>query len=113
MASNFLVTLESAAEALAAGSNVSREMLAPLVRETVENWARDGAAALTGPIARGDEETVRRQRDAVVERAPALVALFDALTEVTRATAAAGTQRGGSDAPAAGPRSLRAEELAA
>ncbi len=113
IASNFLVTLESAAEALAGTAGVSREMLAPLVRETVENWARDGAAALTGPIARGDEETVRRQRDAIVERVPRLVALFDALAEATRATAAPGTRRGDSDTPPAGPRSRPAEELAA
>ena len=113
IASNFLVTLQSAAEALAATTGVSREMLAPLVRETVENWARDGAAALTGPIARGDEETVRRQHDAVAERAPHLVALFDALTHATRATAAQRTQRAGADGPTAVSPSPPAAELAA
>ena len=57
-------------------------MLVPLVRATVENWAALGPErALTGPIARGDEETVARQRDAVAERAPELLALFDALAE--------------------------------
>jgi predicted short-subunit dehydrogenase-like oxidoreductase (DUF2520 family) len=54
------------------------------VRATVENWARDGAAALTGPVARGDEATVARQRAAVAERTPELLNLFDALTEQTR-----------------------------
>ena len=54
------------------------------MRATVENWARDGADALTGPIARGDEETVTRQREAVAERTPELLGLFDALAESTR-----------------------------
>src|SRR5690349_24604480 len=82
IASNFLVTLEGAAERLAATAGVDRALLAPLVRAAVENWAARGAAgALTGPIARGDEATVARQRAAVAERAPDLVPLFDALTE--------------------------------
>jgi predicted short-subunit dehydrogenase-like oxidoreductase (DUF2520 family) len=86
IASNFLVTLEGAAERLAGTAGVDRALLAPLVRAAVENWARLGAAdALTGPIARGDEETVARQRAAVAERAPDLVPLFDALADATRA----------------------------
>ena len=81
VASNFLVTLEVAAERLLGHD---RELLVPLVRATVENWAALGDGALTGPIARGDEETVERQRDAVEERAPDLLPLFDALVEATR-----------------------------
>ncbi|HEX6390215.1 MAG TPA: DUF2520 domain-containing protein, partial [Solirubrobacteraceae bacterium] len=62
IASNFLVTLETAAERLLQTTGADREILVPLVRAAVENWARLGAAdALTGPIARGDEETVARQ----------------------------------------------------
>ena len=86
IASNFLVTLEAAAERLAATAGVPREALAPLVRATVENWADLGAGeALTGPIARGDDETVARQRAAVEERTPDLLPLFDALVDATRA----------------------------
>jgi predicted short-subunit dehydrogenase-like oxidoreductase (DUF2520 family) len=89
IASNFLVTLEGAAERLAATAGVERALLVPLVRAAVENWAARGAeAALTGPIARGDEATVARQRAAVAERAPDLLAVFDALTDATRAVAA-------------------------
>lgn len=85
VASNFLVTLEAAAERLAATTGAGRDLLAPLVRATVENWATQGpTGALTGPIARGDEATVRRQRDAVAARAPDLVPLFDALADATR-----------------------------
>jgi predicted short-subunit dehydrogenase-like oxidoreductase (DUF2520 family) len=88
IASNFLTTIEGAAERLAATAGVDRELLAPLVRAAVENWAARGAEhALTGPIARGDEETVARQREAVEDRAPDLLPLFDALVDATRALA--------------------------
>ena len=89
IASNYLVTLEAAAERLAAGAGAPRELLVPLVRATVENWAAHGPErALTGPIARGDEDTVARQREAVAERAPELLDLFDALAGATRDLAA-------------------------
>jgi predicted short-subunit dehydrogenase-like oxidoreductase (DUF2520 family) len=90
VASNFLVTLEGAAERLAASVGVERALLAPLVRAAVENWAARGAEeALTGPIARGDDETVARQRAAVAERTPDLLPLFDAMVDATRAAVAA------------------------
>lgn len=90
VASNFLVALEAAAEELLATTGAPREILAPLVRATVDNWAALGAeAALTGPIARGDEETVIRQRHAVAMRTPELLDLFDALAAQTRRLAAA------------------------
>jgi predicted short-subunit dehydrogenase-like oxidoreductase (DUF2520 family) len=85
IASNFLVTLGWAAERL---GGIDRAALAPLVQATVDNWIAQGPhAALTGPIARGDDQTVARQRAAVAERAPDLTALFDALTDATRALA--------------------------
>jgi predicted short-subunit dehydrogenase-like oxidoreductase (DUF2520 family) len=88
VASNLLVTLEAAAERLAASAGVDRALLVPLVRATVENWAAHGPeAALTGPVARGDKETVARQRQAVADRAPDVVEAFDVLVEATRALA--------------------------
>ena len=92
IASNFLVTLEAAAEEVAGAAGLgaadARALLAPLVRATVENWASLGPErALTGPLARGDEQTVERQRDAIAEAAPHLVPLFDELAERTRALA--------------------------
>jgi len=90
IASNFLITLEHAAERLAASAGADRELLVPLVRATVENWAAMGPErALTGPVARGDELTVARQRAAVSERAAELLPLFDALADATRALASA------------------------
>jgi predicted short-subunit dehydrogenase-like oxidoreductase (DUF2520 family) len=88
IASNLLVTLEGFAERLAASAGVDRDLLVPLVRATVENWAAHGPeAALTGPVARGDEATVARQREAVGDRAPDLVEAFDVLVEATRVLA--------------------------
>jgi predicted short-subunit dehydrogenase-like oxidoreductase (DUF2520 family) len=84
IASNFLITLEAAAERLAATAGADRTLLVPLVRATVENWAALGAErALTGPVARGDTATVDAQRVAVADRAPDLLPLFDALVDAT------------------------------
>jgi predicted short-subunit dehydrogenase-like oxidoreductase (DUF2520 family) len=111
VASNFLVTLQAAAESIGAGTGLDRELLAPLVRATVENWAALGPReALTGPVARGDELTVRAQRAAVAERSPELVPLFDQLVTATRAlvTGAAeptAAERGG---PGATPKAASA-----
>ncbi|MEA2348229.1 MAG: hypothetical protein QOG62_2016 [Thermoleophilaceae bacterium] len=96
VASNFLVTLEAAAEAIAAGAGLdpdtARASLAPLVRASVDNWARLGPAqALTGPVARGDEPTVASQRAAVERVAPELADLFDSLLAQTRRLASEGS----------------------
>jgi predicted short-subunit dehydrogenase-like oxidoreductase (DUF2520 family) len=92
IASNFVVTLEWMAERVAAAAGIdaedARRMLAPLVRQTVDNWAELGPAdALTGPIARGDDLTVQRQRAAVADVAPDLLPAFDALVNATRSLA--------------------------
>ena len=89
MASNFLITLESAAEDLAGSAGVDREALGPLVRATVENWIELGPSrALTGPVARGDEATLADQREAIRQRMPELLPLFDLLVDATRDLAA-------------------------
>ena len=86
IASNFLVALEqSAADLLsAAGVGNGRELLAPLVLRTAANWSERGGAALTGPIARGDEATVARHLEALGELAPELIPLYEALAQRTR-----------------------------
>jgi predicted short-subunit dehydrogenase-like oxidoreductase (DUF2520 family) len=95
VASNFLVTLQAAAERIASGAGLepaaARELLAPLVRSTVEGWASLGPErAVTGPVARGDRATVEAQREAVADTAPELLALFDQLVERTEALAGQG-----------------------
>ena len=89
IAANFLVALEGQAERLAATAGVPRELLVPLARAALENWAAHGAEhALTGPVARGDEATIARQRQAIEERAPDLLDTFDALVAASRVLAA-------------------------
>src|SRR5215217_1827203 len=93
VASNFVVTLQAAAERIAAGAGLdpgeARRLLVPLLRRTVDNLAELGPRdALTGPVARGDEATVEAQRVAVAETAPELLDLFDELVDRTRALAA-------------------------
>lgn len=85
MASNFLVTLEDAAELAARECNVPRSALVPLVDAAVRAWAVDGfRGAITGPIARNDQATVDRQRDALESSLPDLLPLFDEMTRATR-----------------------------
>jgi predicted short-subunit dehydrogenase-like oxidoreductase (DUF2520 family) len=87
LASNYLVTIESAAESLARHAGVERRHVLALARAALENWGRDGAAALTGPLIRGDDDTVARQTAAVAACDPSLLPLWEALTSATRALA--------------------------
>jgi predicted short-subunit dehydrogenase-like oxidoreductase (DUF2520 family) len=83
IASNLLVVLEESAAGLLeeAGIQDGRELLAPLVLRTAANWAESGPDALTGPVARGDTDTVERHLAALRETAPELVPLYEALAE--------------------------------
>ena len=66
MASNHLVALLGQAARLADAAGVPPDALLPLVRATLDNVETLGAdAALTGPVARGDVDTVRRHLDAL------------------------------------------------
>jgi pantoate--beta-alanine ligase len=89
IASNFLVTLEQAATGLLerTGLEDGRELLAPLVLRTASNWASDGAGALTGPIARGDEATVEGHVEAIGRLDPGLLGAYEAMAELTRRVA--------------------------
>lgn len=88
VASNYLVTLEDAADQLASSVGLERRHLARLAQSALDNWARlGGPAALTGPIARGDEATVARQREATMRAAPHLLPFWDALANATRSLA--------------------------
>lgn len=88
IASNFFMTLEGFAEQLAESIGMDRSAIVPLVQASLDNWAADGAArSLTGPIARGDDATVQRQRDAIAARLPEQLPLFDALVTATRSLA--------------------------
>jgi predicted short-subunit dehydrogenase-like oxidoreductase (DUF2520 family) len=76
IASNFLVTLYRTAAELFEAAAVPPEALVPLLERTIANGFE-----LTGPIARGDWETVDRHRE--VLRGWGFEPAYDALVEVT------------------------------
>src|SRR4051812_37821217 len=78
IASNFLVTLYRAASALVSEAGAPPEALVPLMTRTIENDFE-----LTGPISRGDWDTVERHRAAL--RGSGFEDAYEALVEVTRA----------------------------
>lgn len=92
-ACNYLTTLLDVAQQtyMRAGipHDVALELMAPLVRETIDNVFRIGpAAALTGPIARGDIATAERQRNAVADWNQDYGALYEQLAKLTTDLAA-------------------------
>ena len=82
MASNYLVTLRRAAGSLLEAAGAPPEALDPLMRRTIENDFE-----LTGPIDRGDWETVERHLDAIRAERPELEPAYRALAELTAAQA--------------------------
>jgi predicted short-subunit dehydrogenase-like oxidoreductase (DUF2520 family) len=78
MASNYLVTLRAAAGSLLEAAGVPPEALDPLIRGVV-----DGGFELTGPIARGDWETVERHLAVIRSERPELEELYLVLAEAT------------------------------
>ncbi len=104
VASNYLVTLLDAAAVMiansltppaadqaaphidAAGMDRSKALaaLGPLVQATLSNVLQLGPErALTGPIARGDVETIRRHLDAIDRVSPQLAAMYRQLGAMT------------------------------
>lgn len=87
-ACNYLVTLlHTAVQAYCAAGvppDAALQMMEPLVRGTVENVFRTSpAAALTGPIARGDLATARKQSAAVNAWNKDYGALYDQFMKLT------------------------------
>jgi predicted short-subunit dehydrogenase-like oxidoreductase (DUF2520 family) len=78
IASNNLVTLRETAGSLVETAGAPPEALDPLMRSVIENGFE-----LTGPIARGDWETVERHLDAIRETRPDLEELYVALAGET------------------------------
>ncbi|HEX7644909.1 MAG TPA: Rossmann-like and DUF2520 domain-containing protein [Burkholderiaceae bacterium] len=88
VASNYLVTLLDTARTLYVDAGIDPDsalaMLAPLTRGTLENVLRAGPeAALTGPIARGDMETVARQQAALDALSPEIGELYRHFAHLT------------------------------
>lgn len=85
VASNHLVALLGQVERLAAEVGVPFEAFMSLVQSSVDNVGALGArAALTGPAARGDEETIESHVAALSSRLPEEVAAYEALVSQAR-----------------------------
>jgi predicted short-subunit dehydrogenase-like oxidoreductase (DUF2520 family) len=78
IASNYLVTLHHVAAELFEAAGAPPEALVPLMRRTIDNGFE-----LTGPIARGDWETVDAHRRAIRAARPELEPVYDVLAEAT------------------------------
>jgi predicted short-subunit dehydrogenase-like oxidoreductase (DUF2520 family) len=78
IASNFLVTLRRVAGRLVEDAGAPPAALDPLMRRTIENGFE-----LTGPIARGDWDTVEAHLKAIRARQPEYEGLYRALAEAT------------------------------
>ena len=82
IASNYLVTLRHAAGALLEAAGAPPEALDPLMTRTIENNFE-----LTGPIERGDWETVERHLEAIRATHPEFEAMYRVLADATVAVA--------------------------
>jgi predicted short-subunit dehydrogenase-like oxidoreductase (DUF2520 family) len=78
IASNYLVTLHRVASDLFRAAGAPPEALVPLMQRTIENGFE-----LTGPIERGDWETVEAHREAIRSARPDLEPLYEVLAEAT------------------------------
>jgi len=95
MASNFFVTLQALAADVAADAGIERgeaqALLRPLVAHTWGNLqVHPPEQALTGPIQRGDVETVTCHLQTLQARLPALVPVYVALAKETVRVAVGG-----------------------
>ncbi len=84
-AANHLVTLVTASGDLLAAAGVPdpAKMLGPLLGAALENALAFGDAALTGPVARGDADTVAAHVQAIAAAAPESLGAYLALARLT------------------------------
>ncbi len=82
-ACNYMVTIASAAEKLLPEENQNMELLAPLMRQTLDQILTKGPGqALTGPLRRGDLQTLRDHLESLNEL-PELQNLYTSLGRYT------------------------------
>lgn len=86
-AANHLVTLlGGASHALrVAGADEPEALLAPLVRAALENSLAKGFGALSGPLLRGDGDTIAAHIDAIMRDCPDLLPAYRAMALATLA----------------------------
>jgi predicted short-subunit dehydrogenase-like oxidoreductase (DUF2520 family) len=95
-AANFPTAAFVIAQRLLESTDVPFDAVRPLVDRIVANVFELGpGASLTGPIARGDVDTIDAQVDAVLNAAPDLAAAFEAMVSATADVAASRKGEGG------------------
>ncbi len=79
IASNYVVAVTSQASDIMDSVGLKPEYLIPLIRSTVSNIGEHGRSALTGPVLRGDWETVRAHSDLLRRDFPDILPAYLAL----------------------------------
>lgn len=87
VASNFFISLEflaiSMLERIGIGEEDARKMLLPLIRGSLENLALKGPVdALTGPIVRGDHQTIAGHLQVLEQKMPTQVEMYKSLARL-------------------------------
>lgn len=89
---NYLMTIVTTSLDLLADAGIEdpRRLMAPLLGASLDNALRSGDGALTGPVARGDAQTVALHIDRISEVSPVAADAYRALARLTadRAVAA-------------------------
>jgi predicted short-subunit dehydrogenase-like oxidoreductase (DUF2520 family) len=85
LGANYLAALAGAAADLLTGVGIedARAALAPLLRVSLDNALRDGDAATTGPVRRGDAGTVAAHLAALLAADPTVVPAYATLARLT------------------------------
>jgi len=83
--SNFLVTLVAQSAELLAGAGIQQpqRVLGPLLSASLDNALRLGDQALTGPVARGDAQSVAAHLEVIGQQSDIAVDAYRALARVT------------------------------
>ena len=77
------VVLESVDLLRLAGMEAPQRLMAPLLSASLDNALRSGESALTGPVARGDADTIAEHLARLQETAPEAAAAYRALARLT------------------------------
>lgn len=87
-ANHLAVLVRDAADVLReAGIEPAERVLAPLLSAALDNALRHGDRALTGPVARGDADTLRAHLRVIERRVPRLAEVYRVMAERTAARA--------------------------
>ena len=86
MAGNFGAVLLDMASAIMASDcalskQEARQKLLPLMMKSIQNYAKEGTSAFTGPIVRKDRQTISKHRTELLSFSEHFIRTYDALVE--------------------------------